>query len=256
MRFIEHVFSPTRLLLAWQAPEGTDRIQRVVGELRLVDGMVSFRYLSDSEDFREARKLGFVCHPAFRKLDREYTDGVMSAFQRRIPARSRGDFAEYLEPLRLRPSADLSEFRLLAYSGAKLPTDGFSLVWPLAEVYAPGEVLLEVAGFRYQGVAIGDLAVGDLVQFRQEPENFVDPRALRIEAGGRRIGYVKRLQRDAVSHWLDHYEIDATIERINRNAEHPRIFVFCALSERRARTTDGRTARAHRMSATGGEPSR
>ncbi len=120
----------------------------MVGEVRLADGAVSFRYLTDTEDFRRARDLGFVSYPAFRKLDREYTEGVMAAFQRRVPPRSRGDFSQYLELLRLRASVNLSELGLLAYSAARLPTDGFSLVWPLTEVSAPGEVLLEVAGFR------------------------------------------------------------------------------------------------------------
>ncbi len=234
MRFIEHTFSPTHLLLAWQAPEERgNRTQFAVGELRLTGKVVSFRYLTDTEDFRNARSLGFSSYPAFRKLDREYTEGVLAAFQRRVPPRSRGDFPQYLELLRLRASAHLSELGLLAYSGAKLPTDGFSLVWPLTEVCAPGEVLLEVAGFRYQGVAVEELAVGSPVTFRLEPDNIKDPQALRVEANGRGVGYVKRLQRDAVLGWLDRYDLSATIERINGTLERPLIFVFCSLSEKR-----------------------
>lgn len=70
--------------------------------------------------------------------------------------------------------------------------------------------------------------------FQLEPENPRDPRALRMEVGGRRIGYVKRLQRDAVLGWLDRYDIDASIERKNGTRERPLIFVFCALSKKAA----------------------
>lgn len=232
MHLIEHTFTPTRLLLVWQAPDGRDRTLLVVGELRDQGGVVSFRYLPDTEDFRKAVDLGFVCYPAFRKHDGEYTDGVMDSFLRRLPPRSRGDFSKFLEQWRLPATATLSNFALLAYSGAKLPSDGFSVVWPLEEVKAPGEVLLEVAGFRYQGIDLNELSVGMPVSFVPEPENPKDNMALRIEANGRRIGYVKRLQRDAVVNWLAHYDVDAFIDRFNGTAERPIVYVFCRLSQR------------------------
>jgi len=235
MHFIEHTFSPTRLLLAWQAPDGEncDRSPCVIGELRDQDGVVSFRYLTDTEDFRRAVNLGFVCYPAFRKLHGEYTDGVIDSFLRRLPPRSRGDFPQFLEQWRLPATVGLSHFALLAYTGAKLPSDGFSVVWPLDEVAAPGEVLLEVAGFRYQDMGVNDVVIGAPVHFVLEPENAHDNKAVRMEMAGRRIGYVKRLQRNAVSSWLTRYDVRATLERFNGTPDRPIIYVFCRLTERR-----------------------
>ena len=184
MHVIEHTFVPTRLLLVWQAPDGRDRSLLAVGELRDQNGVISFRYLPNTDDFCKAVELGFVCYPAFRKHEGEYTDGVMDSFLRRLPPRSRGDFIKFLEQWCLPATADLSDFALLAYSGAKLPSDGFSLVWPLDEVTAPGEVLLEVAGFRYQGVGLNELTEGMPVKFVCEPDNDKDSKALRIEVGG------------------------------------------------------------------------
>lgn len=230
MRLIEHTIESRRLLLVWQASDGKERTRLVVGELLREGDTVTFRYLSQTEDFKRARELGFSCYPAFRKIDRVYTEGVMDTFMRRLPPRKRGDFAKYLQQWRLVPENAPSDFALLAYSGARLPTDGFSLDWPLDEVNAPCELLLEVAGFRYQdGVSIDELDEGVPVSFRQEPDNIHDDKAIAIEWQGQRIGYVKRTQRDAVLRWLHDYEVDAYIERLNGTKERPVVYLFCRL---------------------------
>lgn len=230
IQFIEHIFTPTRLLLAWQAPGGGRLFS--VGELLNRDGIIKFRYLSDSDDFRMAVEQGFSIYPAFPICESEYSEDVMAAFMRRLPPRSRGDYSKYLEQWRLRNDACLSDFALLAYSGAKLPSDGFSVVWPLEEVTAPGEILLEVAGFRYQGVGLNELSVGMSAAFVPEPENESDDKALRIEVGGKRIGYVKRAQRDVVMKWLSDYDLNISLERFNGTDDRPVVYIFCRLSER------------------------
>lgn len=233
MQLIEHTIEPRRLLLVWQAPDGKERTRLVVGELLRESDTVTFRYLTQTEDFERARELGFSCYPAFRKTDRVYTEGVMDTFMRRLPPRKRGDFAKYLQQWRLVPEKTLSDFALLAYSGARLPTDGFSIDWPLSEVEAPCELLIEVAGFRYQDdVSVDELSVGMPVTFRHEPENIHDNKALAVEWNGRRIGYVKRTQREAVMRWLRDYDIEANIERLNGTKERPVVYLFCRLREK------------------------
>jgi hypothetical protein len=183
-------------------------------------------------DFRSAVGKSFSGYPAFPVGETEYTDSVMDAFMRRLPPRSRGDYSKYLEQWRVPVGGNLSDFALLAYSGAKLPSDSFSVVWPLAEVTAPGEILLEVAGFRYQGIRLNELEIDMPVAFVPEPDNETDSKALRMEVGGRCIGYVKRVQRDVAMSWLARYDVDARIERFNGTAERPLVYVFCRLSER------------------------
>jgi hypothetical protein len=229
MQFIEHTFAPIRLLLVWQAPGGGKLF--VVGELRDRNNVVTFRYLQDTDDFRGAVGKGFSGYPAFPVSETEYTDSVMDAFMRRLPPRSRGDYPKYLEQWRLLVDDTLSDFALLAYSGAKLPSDRFSVVWPLAEVTAPGEVLLEVTGFRDQGIRLNELEIDMPVAFAPEPDTETDHKALQMEVGGRCIGHVKCAQRDMVMSWLARYDVDARIERINGTAERPLVYVFCRLSE-------------------------
>lgn len=233
MRLIEHTIEPHRLLLVWQAPDGKERTRFVVGELLREGDMVTFCYLTQSDDFKRARELGFSCYPAFRKTDRVYTEGVMDTFMRRLPPRKRGDFAKYLQQWRLVPDNTPSDFALLAYSGARLPTDGFSIDWPLSEVEAPCELLIEVAGFRYQeDISVAELSVGMPVRFRHEPENIHDRDALAVEWCDRRIGYVKRTQREAVMGWLRDYDVEANIERVNGTKERPVVYLFCRIREK------------------------
>lgn len=229
--FIEHIVEPRRLLLAWQAPEGKLRTRYNVAELVRPDiendESVVLRYLRDSEDFRKATELGFEGHPAFKKVDKEYSDGVVDAFMRRLPPRTRTDFSKYLELLCIRPNTKISNFALLGYSGAKLPSDGFSIVHPFDEVNGPCEFLMEVAGFRYvTNVKVSDIRVGAPVSFEEESDNKVDRRAVRIVLDGKRIGYVNRGQLDAFHRWLSGHRLQGTIERTNGTIDRPIVYVF------------------------------
>jgi hypothetical protein len=229
MNFITQVLEPNRLLLVWQGPEGPSCARHSVAELiRLGEGQVHFRYLADTADFHDARAEGFVNFPAFRKVDHpDYDLGVVDTFIRRLPPRTRGDYAKYLEQFRLRPETRISDFALLAYTGAKLPSDGFSIVNPLDDVAEPGEFLIEVAGFRYATrVALESLHPGDEVGFVPEPDNSFDSNALAVEVRGQKIGYVPKQQACAVSKLLKAGYFKAQIERINGSPERPLVFLF------------------------------
>lgn len=231
MNFIEHVLEPKRLLLVWQGPEDSSRLRHTVAELvRQENGIVRFRYLPNTADFRNAQAEGFINFPAFRKIGQFYDLGVVDTFMRRLPPRTRGDYGQYLEQFRLRPTTGVSDFGLLAYTGAKLPGDGFSLINPLDNVNAPCEVLVEVAGFRHASqVPLIDLRVGEPVSFAPEPENPREPSAVAILVGGRKIGYVPRQQTAALQKHCEAGVVQARVERINGRPERPLIYLFTAL---------------------------
>jgi len=226
MNLINHINTPNRLLLVWQSPEGTERNRFVVGEVCFDEQGYSFRYLVDTERFDQACTEGFVCYPAFRKINNEYRDGVLETFLRRIPPRKRGDFGKYLQQWRLALEIEISDFALLGHTGAKLPNDGFSLINPFDNVDAPHEFYIEVAGFRYQGVSLEDIAENMLVDFVSEPDNQYDQNAVRVEVAGQKIGYVNKTQSAAFNRWLQHYSITACIERINGSSDRPLIYVY------------------------------
>jgi hypothetical protein len=228
---INNIYEPSRLAVVWQAPDGQERTRRRVAELVHTDDDVIFRYLTGDADFRLARTQGFTCYPAFRKTDREYGGQAHLSFMRRLPPRSRGDFAKYLSQWCLTSDIPISDFALLGYTGAKLPTDGFSLTPTLEDIAAPVEFLMEVAGFRYQGVERSELVLEMPVTFKNELDNPADTKAIAVYAGDSRIGYVNRLQAVGFGRLLERYVVHAHIERINGTEERPIIYLFVEIKD-------------------------
>lgn len=229
-KLIEHIVEPARLLLLWQGPEGSSRVRHVVGELTSCSGNVALRYATDSSDLQAAKRDGFRGHPAFIDLEKIHVTGVLEAFLRRIPPRSRQDFGEYLSQQRLPTDKPVSDFALLGYSGARLPSDGFSLVHTFEKHSGAFEFITEVAGFRHQapvsGVKAADIGLNDAVTFAPEPENPVDPLAVAVVWHGKRIGYVVRGLNPYFGTWLTSRDVSAHITRINGRPEHPAVYLF------------------------------
>lgn len=85
---------------------------------------------------------------------------------------------------------------------------GISVAAPVARAAAPRKVELQrspVAGFQYhQGEAIWPLLmVGASLSLVREPDNAHDPRAVRVDWQGQKLGYVPRIDNAAASHLLD-----------------------------------------------------
>lgn len=189
-------------------------------------GECVLRYLSGDEVER-ARSLGFSGYPAFDLAQVEHRKGILAAFLRRLPPRSRADFDAYKAQFRLKSDLTLSDFALLAYTEAKLPSDGFSIVNSLDGVCAPCQFLLEVAGYRhYAGKLARPLSLGQRLELVAEPSNKFDSNAVRVEAGAELVGYVNRLQAQAFRRWMRDYSIEVFVDRINGSTAKPRLFMF------------------------------
>ncbi|MGH8191411.1 MAG: HIRAN domain-containing protein [Rhodanobacteraceae bacterium] len=244
MNFIEHVREPHRLLLVWQAAEGARARHAVAELLRPETGPVRLQYLTSTNDFEAARNEGFFNFPAFRKPTQIYDLGVVETFVRRLPPRSRGDYPQYLEKFRLHPETPISDFALLAYTGAKLPSDGFGILDPLDDVQASCELLLEVAGFRHAAqVSRDEIKIGDPVRFVPEPDNPHNQKAVAVFLGAAKIGYIPRQQAPAVQRLVQEGAIEADVERVNGQPERPLIYLFTRLQAEASINTPRRHAR-------------
>lgn len=228
MKLIEHICEPVRLLLAWQAPEGLDRTRFIVGELYKAGNDVHFRYTTGSDDYKSAKELGFWAYPAFKNTGADYSHGVLETFLRRLPPRSRSDFGKYLQLFRLPQDRYISDFALLGYTGAKLPTDGFSIIHPFDNLAGPCEFLLEIAGFRHKSKIPADaLQIGDNVALSADEDNKYDKYAVQIEYKDSVIGYVNRGLSKTFREWLERrYKVAATIERVNGHPVRPLVYLF------------------------------
>ncbi|MCK1573912.1 HIRAN domain-containing protein [Bradyrhizobium sp. 174] len=197
-------------------------------------GECVLRYLS-GHDMERARALGFSGYTAFDLTQIEHRKGVLAAFLRRLPPRSRADFGAYKGQFRLKSDLVLSDFALLAYTEAKLPSDGFSIVNPLDGVCAPCQFLLEVAGYRhYAGKLAKPLSVGQPLHLTAEPSNKYDPNAVRVETGSELVGYVNRLQAPAFLRWMKDHSIGAFVDRLNGSVAKPRLLMFVDVAGDRA----------------------
>ncbi|MBN4079302.1 HIRAN domain-containing protein [Beggiatoa alba] len=225
--FVENIIEPNRLLLVWMPPDGFRRTRYIVGQIERRGDGFTLSYLTDSKDFIEAKECGFEGYPAFKDTNAQHSSGVIDAFIRRLPPRNRGDFNKYLELLRISGSSVFSDFALLGYSGAKLPSDGFSLIHPFDNVIGPCEFLTEVAGFRYiEDVTVEEIIIGDEVSFVPEPDNQYDSDAIKIMLNKKKIGYVNRGQLPAFHRWINDSNISAVIERSNGRPDRPLIYLF------------------------------
>lgn len=229
MNRLSHIVEPQRLLLTWQPADeqAATRTRRIVGEVfKQADGSMAFRYLKDSLDYQAAVAAGFQGFPAFQIADKEFNKGVIESFLRRLPPRGREDFDEYLAQHRLPAPFPYSDFALLGYTGARLPSDGFSLIPVFPSDAVPCDYLLEVAGVRHViGTDISAINVGDPISFTVDSQNPVDQDALSVVHNGRSIGYVNRALRSTFHDWLKGHRVHASVERQNGKPDRPLIFV-------------------------------
>lgn len=226
---LEHIVEPTELLLTWQpanesAPSRTRRtVARIV---KAGPDEATLRYLKDSDDFKEALASGFVGFPAFPVDSGVASHGVVEAMMRRLPPRSRADFARYLDQHRLPVPFLHSDFALLGYTGARLPSDGFGLVPVFPPERVPCDLIVEVAGLRhvYKG-DVSSIRVGDVIDVRAVAENPIDQDAVGFFWNGQLLGYVNRAMRGTFSAWLERFSIVATVDRVNGKPERPLVYV-------------------------------
>ena len=85
---------------------------------------------------------------------------------------------------------------------------GLTFAPPLALAAPPRRIELQrspLAGFQYHagGRLWPQLALGDAVELVREPGNAYDPRAVRVDWKGTKIGYVPRVDNAAIRHLLD-----------------------------------------------------
>lgn len=213
---ITYVFEPHRLILTWKPHTTSSGVKLAVAELVHVHGNVIFRYMRECDDYKQALAAGFIGYPAFNIDVEIHNFGVMDAFVRRLPPRRRADFNTYLEQFGLKPDMPASDFSLLGYTGAKLPSDPFELFMDLSLATAPLDLLLEIAGFRHtQPDVDSQNIIGLPLTFWTEPENEYDKNAIAVYQGDFKIGFVSRVMCASFLEFMKRGRVTAKICKLN-----------------------------------------
>lgn len=232
---IENPIQTRRALLVWQTPldQGGSRNRRAVAELVQQEKFVSFRYFN-GERIGEAHEAGFRNYPGL-PIAADYLDEIaMEVLIHRLPPRNRGDFNQILKNYGLPEDGKYTDLSLLAYTGARLTSDTFSICETFEGFAPPFSYVFDVAGYRRNRRETGEVENGDPVRFVRERDNPVDANAVRIDrADGSKVGYVNRLQAEKVGEWLDEGAVNATVLRINGRVQYPRMFVLAEISDSR-----------------------
>lgn len=234
MRYIEHIVEPEKLLLSWQTSQPRKNRGRIfVAELIRKGDDADLVYLLNSDELQRAQSLGFKEYTGF-SANQQTHEKVLFAFIKRLPPRSRGDFGKYLDSLRIWIDANISDFALLGYSGAKLPDDDFEVIHTFENAIPPFEFLLNIQGYRYyaERLPFASIKLEQEATFQAEPKNEIDPKAIKIIVGGAHVGYVCRGLTESFHKWFEMgYKIDASIERKNGTAEQPEIYLYVSIKD-------------------------
>ncbi len=243
MRQIEHIVEPDRLLLSWQPKTTVFRLRMFVAELIRSGDDANLVYLKESEDFLKAQSLEFDGYPGKAQslelegspgfdTEKEVNENVLGSFMKRLPPRSRGDFGRFLDALRIKSDAEVSDFALLGYSGAKLPDDDFTVINPFENASPPFELLLPVEGYRHykDQLSLADLSTDMQAGFEAEPDNEFDPEAIKIIINDVKVGYVSRGLIGSFHEWMQAgLAISAYVERINGAEQNPEIYLYVSV---------------------------
>lgn len=226
-RLIEHIIEPTKLLMTWQDKQ--TRTRYTVAEILRAGSQVTLKYLADSPELQKAFDAGFEPYPAFQNMKILHTHGVLDALMRRLPPRTRADFPQYLEALRIKPGTELSDFALLGYSGAKLPSDNFAIINPFENINSEFEFLLEAAGYRH--LSSPETIINDQATFKVEFDYARNEEVIKIFTRDKHIGYVTKALIPSVKTWIGLNRIKgAWVEKKNGNPEQPVTFLYVQIS--------------------------
>ena len=192
-----------------------------------------FPGLNKGRSVDELNATGYRGYPAFGPHVQKITpfhEGVLAAFMRRLPPEKRSDFPRYLAHHFLPETARPSAFSLLAVTGARLPSDGFSLVDSLDPYSTSVDAIVEIVGARHHFQGLRKAQAGDPIQLLPEPNNVFDSHAVMVYCRGELIGYVGRHQAQTVGTWIKGpHCLQCWLARLNGTESSPRVFAFVRL---------------------------
>lgn len=220
-----------RLYATWRNPDGLIRPVGVLTRSSTAEGdRYRFVYLKAAEGFED-----FECLPGLPDIRRVYeADYLFPVFRNRLMPRRRPDYEDYVGRLGLNGNAD--PFEVLIRSEGRRATDRIE-VFAHPERAADGMLVTRffARGIRHlpgAAEAVSEVQPGDALEFKDQPDNPVNRRAVLISTRiGREVGWMPDCLVDILKE-LQHLDspVAVTAENVNPETSPPHMRLLCRLT--------------------------
>lgn len=208
-----------RIYMAWRAGRNHRRI--IVGVIKANASSICLSYIK--EGVEEARKYGFVCFPDFPDTDKVYKTNVMRVLSQRLNNSDRTDIGEYYAFWNIKERNRNDSLGMLALTGGILPTDNFEFLPDFYGVKGLA-IVSDLSGLSENPLDNGDVAEGDILSWKTEPDNPYDKEAVAVYKGFRKIGYIKKIH-TRVFHKKGSGRLKIVVRRIEHNGHINKVFM-------------------------------
>jgi hypothetical protein len=221
------------LIVAWQ-----NRASRLISPVGLLEHGIGYQFRYLRSQFRYLRSTeevaGFLPFVGFPDLRRTYISAdLFPLFSKRIMSARRPDFGQFLAQLHL--SRNSTPWEQLARSEGRSAGDAVQ-VFPVPWVAVDGRTTCRflVHGIRHvTGGTLPDLAPGQLLTVRDDPQNPVNPQAVQVcTAAGEPLGYVPDLLLEHLREMRATAPVRLTIEHVNGPEAPPHLRLLVRLEGR------------------------
>lgn len=176
------------IFLCWRPKVGERRIK--VGVLHQSSNGITFRYTPEA--IEAAENSGFTPYAGFPNLNEIYTKNVLEIFSQRLTRSERPDIEKYYNFWRIAPKYRNDKLYLLAKTQGLLASDMFEFLADYNPVRGL-DFVSEVSGLSHTKLPSDFLSTGDILEYKQEPENEQDKYAVALYKGNQKIGYMKKV---------------------------------------------------------------
>ena len=208
------------ITLVWRPGKSHRRIPVAIVKSNVFG--TTFRYLKNGVE--QAKEKGFVCFPDFPNTKEIHDINVLKILALRINDSERSDIQSYYDFWEVPKDAQKDTYRLLAYTQGMLPTDNFEF---LAEYYGIKGIrfVSELTGLSENQLENDSLHEGDELDWKCEPDNKYDSKAVALYKRGQILGYVKKIH-SRVFYLPFSKQLKIKVKRIEHNGHISRALIL------------------------------
>jgi len=205
--------------LIWRPGKGSNRIS--VGTIKK-SATEATRFVYNKKGVAAAKKLGFIHYEGFPNTEIEYSENVIEIFGQRLMRTERSDLKDFYDFWNVDLDKKDDKYYMLAFTQGLLPTDSFEF---LAD-FNPKKGLTfvtEITGLTEAKLDFDLVKIGDVLNYKLEPENRFDKNAVKVFNGNNYLGHIKLIHCN-VFHKTNK-QFDLTVQEVEKNGILKRIFV-------------------------------